>query len=127
VVSGATYSAALRTRFECIRRLERLCDDYQLLACPTVSLVPPTLDELSGPAGQRDMFAYVASTFLANLSGFAAATLPAGSVSGAPVGLQLMAPPDGEPLLLRAARVFEQLRPWSGERPPLGERRPSST
>jgi amidase len=56
-------------------------------------------------------------TAVANVTGWAAISLPLGEVDGLPVGVQLMAP--GEAVLLRAAAQLEQALPWSGRRPPV--------
>jgi len=44
---------------------------------------------------------------LANLSGFPALAAPAGIVEGVPMGVQLLAAPMGEPVLLRLAAALE--------------------
>jgi Asp-tRNA(Asn)/Glu-tRNA(Gln) amidotransferase A subunit family amidase len=60
-------------------------------------------------------------TALANVSGMPALTLPCGFSEGLPVGLQVIAAPGREDLLLRIARAAEQvLAPRiAGRRPKL--------
>ncbi|MFT3966438.1 MAG: amidase family protein, partial [Sphingobium sp.] len=60
---------------------------------------------------------YTQYTMLVNLAGYCALSVPAGFVRGLPVGLQIIAPPDRENLLLRAARVLERIQPWADRRP----------
>jgi amidase len=55
-------------------------------------------------------------TTAANITGWAAITLPVGEVSGLPVGVQLMAP--GEPVLLSLAAQLEAATPWADRHPP---------
>ena len=58
---------------------------------------------------------YLADIFTigANLAGIPAMSLPSGfTESGMPLGVQLLAPTLGEEKLLRAARMFEQEKPW---------------
>jgi Asp-tRNA(Asn)/Glu-tRNA(Gln) amidotransferase A subunit family amidase len=58
---------------------------------------------------------------LVNLAGYCAMSVPAGFVRGLPVGLQIIAPPDTEHLLMRAARVLERLQPWADHRPAIAK------
>jgi aspartyl-tRNA(Asn)/glutamyl-tRNA(Gln) amidotransferase subunit A len=51
-------------------------------------------------------------TFPANLHGCPAISIPAGSLDGLPVGLQVIGPHFTEPLLLELALVTERTRPW---------------
>ena len=60
---------------------------------------------------------YVAYTHIANVAGYCAASVPAGFYRGMPVGLQIMGRPGEEDLVLRAARAYEQARPWAQQRP----------
>jgi amidase len=55
-----------------------------------------------------------------NHTGQPAAAVPAGFTDdGLPLSVQLVAPPDGEPLLLSLAAQIEAERPWADRRPPL--------
>jgi aspartyl-tRNA(Asn)/glutamyl-tRNA(Gln) amidotransferase subunit A len=51
-------------------------------------------------------------TFPANLHGCPAISIPAGSLDGLPIGLQVIGPHFSEPLLLELALVMERTRPW---------------
>jgi Asp-tRNA(Asn)/Glu-tRNA(Gln) amidotransferase A subunit family amidase len=64
-------------------------------------------------------FQYTAYTFITNVAGYCGASLPIGFFEGMPVGLQMIARPGEEQLLLRAARAFERERPWAQWRPPV--------
>jgi Asp-tRNA(Asn)/Glu-tRNA(Gln) amidotransferase A subunit family amidase len=64
------------------------------------------------------LWEYTDYTMIANVAGYPAASVPAGFVDGLPVGLQLLAPPDHEPLPFRVARALEQAAPWAHLRPP---------
>ncbi len=64
-------------------------------------------------------FQYIAYTTLFNISGHCAASVPAGSYMGMPVGLQIVGRPGDEALVLRAARALERARLWARHRPQL--------
>lgn len=95
--------------------------DYDLLLTPTMA-VPAfevgriTPDETRYPH-RLDWSPF---TFPFNLTRQPAASVPCGfTAAGLPVGLQIVGPPHGDALVLRAARAFEQARPWQGRRPVL--------
>ena len=55
---------------------------------------------------------WVAQAFLITLTGFPAASAPAGlSDSRLPVGLQIIGPRLGEPTILAVAKLLQQVRP----------------
>ncbi|MEV0699770.1 amidase family protein [Saccharopolyspora sp. NPDC050389] len=58
------------------------------------------------PSGERGR-----QTYLVNYTGFAAATMPCGTVDGLPVGLQVIGRPGSEATVLRACRALEQVLP----------------
>jgi Asp-tRNA(Asn)/Glu-tRNA(Gln) amidotransferase A subunit family amidase len=97
-----------------IDHLEDVFARYDLLACPVIAR--PAF--LAGEPG-INTWNYTEYTLIVNVAGYAAASVPAGFVDGLPVGLQLIAPPDREPLILRAARALEQSRPWAQHHPPI--------
>jgi Asp-tRNA(Asn)/Glu-tRNA(Gln) amidotransferase A subunit family amidase len=84
---------------------------FDLLATPTLPVtklaagsdVPPELPD-------REMLTWPSYTYPFNLTGQPAASIPSGITrSGHPVGLQLVAPPHGEALLLGLAAEIERL------------------
>jgi Asp-tRNA(Asn)/Glu-tRNA(Gln) amidotransferase A subunit family amidase len=99
------------------RRADRLAEVFNRYDL----LLSPVIDRPAFLAGDQGMtpFQYTAYTFLTNVAGYCAASVPAGFVDGMPVGLQIMGRPGDEALLLRAARALEQARPWAHRRPPL--------
>jgi aspartyl-tRNA(Asn)/glutamyl-tRNA(Gln) amidotransferase subunit A len=60
---------------------------------------------------------WTAFTYPFNLSGQPAATVPCGLVDGLPVGLQIVGRRLDDALVLRAARLFERVRPFALPRP----------
>ena len=101
-------------------RLNEWCREvferFDLLVTPTVPYDPPPA---RGPfpthtGGREQVPAGVAAfTIPFNMSGHPAATVRAGlSDAGLPVGLHIVGPRHRDDLVLRAARVFERVRPW---------------
>ncbi|MEE8396713.1 MAG: amidase [bacterium] len=94
---------------------------YDLLLSPTLAVQPfpvgrNTPDETRWPSTMD----WNPFTFPFNLTRQPAASVPCGfTADGLPVGLQIVGPPHGDALVLRAARAFEKERPWQDRRPPL--------
>ncbi|MDO5622943.1 MAG: amidase family protein [Paracoccus sp. (in: a-proteobacteria)] len=83
--------------------------DCDVIATPTVAISPPLLSELADPAayGPKNMLT-LRNTAVVNLLGLCALTLPSGrDHNDMPVGLQLIAPPMAEPLLLSVGQGVE--------------------
>lgn len=114
-VSAPEYVRALRVRMGFIARMESIFERYDLLLTPVVGSVAPAIGSAWSVSGSRVQNAYVIPV---SFSGFAAAAVPAGLVSGLPVSLQIIAPPNREDLLLCACRALETAQPWGHLRPP---------
>jgi len=115
-VSGAEYSRAVRRRAEFVRSFEAVFRNCDLVLSPTLGFTAPVISSV-GPAERIP--ALVAYTLAVNLAGFTAAAIPCGFVDGLPISLQVIAPPNQEALVLRAARAFEQAWPWTGRKPEM--------
>ncbi len=98
---------------------------FDLLLTPTVIEPAAPLDTLWPTAGRPwalldRLAAHMALVEPWNATGQPAISLPLGSsADGLPVGVQLVAAPGREDLLLRVAAQLEQARPWSARRPAL--------
>ncbi|ATW89430.1 aspartyl/glutamyl-tRNA(Asn/Gln) amidotransferase subunit A [Halohasta litchfieldiae] len=81
-------------------------EDVDVLASPTMPVVPPQLGEsLDDPL---QLYLMDANTVPVNLANLPAISVPAGEVDGLPVGLQLIGPKFGEETIIRAASAVEQ-------------------
>ncbi len=88
---------------------------------PTMPLVAPETGRTLEPSGAFNMAPRAIANRLTvpcNLTGMPAASVPCGFSAGLPVGLQVMGPAFGEPMVLRVARAYEAATSWS--RQPAG-------
>lgn len=81
-----------------------LLHELDLLLLPTVTAPAPALGATADPVA---LAAQDRLTVLANLAGVPAVSVPAGTVSGLPVGAQLLGRPLDEPVVLSAAAAIE--------------------
>jgi Asp-tRNA(Asn)/Glu-tRNA(Gln) amidotransferase A subunit family amidase len=129
-----------------VRQLADYHARYDLLLTPTLATPPVRIGQLATPwyerlggtallavhgtgilarlgmvkKAVRKNLSWVCFTQLANLTGRPAMTVPLyWTPEGLPLGVQFVAPPGGEPLLVRLASQLEQARPWSARRPQL--------
>lgn len=86
--------------------------DFDVLACPTVGIMPHPVEEewITEIDGQNlgNYMGWLRFAFLATTTGLPALSVPVGiGPRGMPVGLQLIGPPRGEAKLLAVARAVE--------------------
>jgi amidase len=112
-VSGERYAGAIATVHAQGRRFAQGLADVDVFLVPTLLTGgPPPLAHLNQPRGStqeffRVEFATTGWTPMANVSGFAAISLPLAATSdGLPIGVQLMAPE--ETVLLQLAAQLER-------------------
>ena len=100
-------------------------DGFDLLLTPTLPEPPPKLGDLTGNpenplAGGLRGGMVAAFTPGFNTTGQPAISLPLHSNdAGLPIGVQLVAAPGREDVLIRIASQIEHARPWIDRRPPL--------
>jgi amidase len=107
-VTGERYAGAIAAVHAQTRRFAQGLQDHDAFLVPTLLTGgPPPLAHLNQPRGStqeffRVEFATTGWTCMANVSGFAAISLPlATTTDGLPIGIQLMAPQ--ETVLLQLA------------------------
>jgi amidase len=103
------------------QRINALFDDHDLLITPTTGNAPGPIGQFEGKGALKTFlggFPWVGYTPVWNVTGQPAAAVPIGfDATGLPTSAQLVAPPDGEAVILGLAAEIEQARPWAGRRP----------
>jgi aspartyl-tRNA(Asn)/glutamyl-tRNA(Gln) amidotransferase subunit A len=114
----AYYAQAQKVRTLIRRDFEAAFEGVDLIAAP----VAPTTAFPLGVHADDPLSMYLEDiyTLPANLAGVPGLAFPVGfDAQGLPVGMQLMAPPFREDLLLRAAHAYQQATDWHTRQPPL--------
>ncbi|MEV5339615.1 amidase [Streptomyces sp. NPDC052676] len=127
-VDSWAYAEAVHRAQRLSRRVvEGFLAGFDLLVTPTMACLPPRVGALRAGtdedplAALRNSYPLGVFTSLFNVTGQPAISVPVhhDDATGLPVGVQLVAAPWREDLLLRAARTLELTRPWAGRRPPV--------
>ncbi|MFE9424873.1 amidase [Kitasatospora sp. NPDC006697] len=120
------YVQAVKRTQQLSRRIvEGFTAHVDLLVTPTMACLPPRHGTLLAGAGAQPLMPLLNSypmavfTSIFNVTGQPAISLPLhhDGASGLPVGVQLVAAPWREDLLLRVARSLELALPWAGRHP----------
>jgi aspartyl-tRNA(Asn)/glutamyl-tRNA(Gln) amidotransferase subunit A len=112
--SAREYLTALAHRQAASRSLEDWMQSYDLFLTPTLPYAAPRLTEIDEDTPSVGSF-----TRAVNYLGACAVSLPAGfSNDGLPIGVQLIAKPWNETLLIQAGQAFQQATDWHRRKPP---------
>lgn len=121
--AGATITAiehaqARRDQTRIRRAWGDILREHDLIATPTTPIAAPAREGQDAIAAATRL---TANTSPFNLTGLPAISVPCGfTKDGLPIGLQLVAGPWREPLLLRAARAYERATEWHTRHPEQG-------
>jgi amidase len=125
--SGADIALAQRRRTALHAEVAQFFRRFDLLVCPAAIVPPFPVDQryVSEVAGHRfdNYVDWISITYAITLTGCPALSLPCGFTrSGLPVGLQMVAPPRGEAVLIAAAAALEAELALAGRVPidPIG-------
>jgi len=122
--TAADHALAEATQASVYERLRRLFERYDLLLLPTTPTPAFSLEytfqpEIGG-VPIASPFQTLPLTFMFNLSGHPAISVPAGfTEDGLPVGLQIVAGWRADTTALAAAAAFERAAPWDDRWPDL--------
>ncbi len=124
--SLAYVDAVYETQLICRGLVAPFGRDFDVLLTPTMSVLPPPVGSVWVGTESEPIMAllncYPMAVFTSvwNVTGMPAISLPLGqSASGLPIGVQFVAGPWQEGLLLRLARQLELSAPWHDRRPPV--------
>ncbi len=123
--TAAEYAGALGQVALQKARMADLFEDFDLLLSPTACFPAFPYGEfpgerMSGKSAYPEQYWNGAFTMPINVSGHAAASIPAGfSSGGLPIGLHIVGGKGGEEVVLAASAAFEAARPWLDRRPPV--------
>jgi Asp-tRNA(Asn)/Glu-tRNA(Gln) amidotransferase A subunit family amidase len=104
---GRSYVQGRAEALEFQQRLTDCFTQYDVLLVPTIRVPPPERGEVTATEGLSDV---TGNTAPFSLVGNPVVTVPAGSVNGAPIGVQVIAPPFADSTALTGARLVERAR-----------------
>jgi aspartyl-tRNA(Asn)/glutamyl-tRNA(Gln) amidotransferase subunit A len=124
--SQERWEDALEARRRTWAAFRSVLSHYDLLLCPTMQMLAPTLAEWEkawlheAESYPHGTFApsYTCYTHMFNWLQMPAMSVPCGFVDGLPIGLQIVGLPGNEAMVLRAARAYELCFSSTSHRPP---------
>ncbi len=121
--SGVDLTAAHSYKALFAEEVLGLVEQYDFLVTPTVPVTAFAAgnDQPGSVAGEPTSYlSWTPYTYVFNLTGQPAATVPCGFASdGLPVGLQIVGRWRDDATVLQAAAAFESVRPWRQHLPPV--------
>ncbi len=109
-VTAADYLDAQRIRADLATELFAVFDDVDVLAMPTSPVVAPPVDDFA-----RYLTVLSRNAIPWSLVGFPAVSIPCGvDADGLPIGIQLVAPPGHDAVLVAVGTALERLDPGVG-------------
>lgn len=128
-IDSWAYAEGVQQTQELSRRIvEAFVDGFDLLVTPTMACLPPPVGFWRTPIAAdpltplRKSYPLAVFTCLFNVTGQPAISVPVhhDDATGLPVGVQLVAAPWREDVLLQVSRTLELALPWADRRPVLG-------
>lgn len=122
-IAGHEYAAALRAVNELRIKVDALFERFDILVTPTTSVTafePGKRPAEVGGIKVDSAYGVFPFTYIFNMTGHPAASVPCGFVDGLPVGMQIAGRSGDESTVLRASATLEEAMPWCGVRPSVG-------
>ncbi|RWB69911.1 amidase family protein [Mesorhizobium sp.] len=121
---GVSQYQRMRVRkHQYITEIHRFFENFDLLLTPAASVAAfplPRLQPEHWPQHDWDWISWAEFSYPFNMSGNPAASVPCGFTDeGLPVGLQIVGRRFDDLGVLQASALFEKVRPWARNRPPL--------
>jgi aspartyl-tRNA(Asn)/glutamyl-tRNA(Gln) amidotransferase subunit A len=115
-VQTVCYVETLKRVRECRRDIRHTFEQLDVLLVPTMREPAPLIGETVNETHHRPP----SNTSPFNHFGTPAMTIPCGfSKDGLPIGLQIVGPPFGEPVVLSVAYAYQQTTDWHTRRPAI--------
>ena len=115
-VQTVPYVETLKRIRECRRDIRHTFEQVDVLLLPTMREPAPLISETVNETHHRPP----SNTSSFNHFGTPAMTVPCGfSKDGLPIGLQIVGPPFGEPVVLSVAYAYQQTTDWHTRRPAI--------
>ena len=106
-------------RSEIYDAIQNVLDDHEILVTPTLACLPVVNADDGNTKGPTEVNGVEVDPLIGwclthpvNFSGHPAASIPAGTADGLPVGMQIIGRRYAYADVLAASAVFERLRPW---------------
>jgi aspartyl-tRNA(Asn)/glutamyl-tRNA(Gln) amidotransferase subunit A len=115
-VETIPYVETLKRVRDCRRDIRRIFEQVDILVLPTMREPAPLISETVNETHQRPH----SNTGAFNHFGTPAMTVPCGfSKDGLPIGLQIVGPAYGEPVVLSVAHAYQESTDWHQRKPPV--------
>lgn len=127
-IDSWAYAEGVKKTQQLSRRIvEGFLAGFDLLVTPTMACLPPPVGAWRAGTDDDPLRALLNSypmgvfTSVFNVTGQPAISLPVhhDEATGLPVGIQIVAAPWREDVLLQVSRTLELAHPWTGRRPPV--------
>jgi len=116
VMGSVDLATAYRKMVEMRRRVTRVFDQVDMIITPTTPSQAPLLAGLDPVIAARKLTRFTAPF---NFAGLPAISVPCGFTDGLPIGMQLVAGPWKESILLQAAHAYESSTEWHKRETPI--------
>lgn len=122
-VTVEKWHEALKNRAELELWIAGIFAKYDLICTPTLGIVAPKIpsDPWQQPYTEPYYARHISTcfTYMVNVLGLPAASVPCGFVNGMPIGLQIIGPRLADTRVFRAAQAFASMQPWMQKHPAI--------